>query len=221
MRLRLSYDLSPSTPVPVGLPPVKLSQRRSIAGGDVSNWFVAELCNHCGTHVDAPWHFNQNGKRVTDLPIDFFFFDRPLVLDVPKRASELVGAADLEPHASRLARCDILLLRTGFSRLRDAKRLEYQLKNPGLSVDAAEFVQGRYPGIRAIALDTLSMAANEHLDQGLEAHRILFRDVERPRILIEDINLDFDLARLRRVIVLPIFFAGTDGGPCTVVAEVE
>ena len=72
-----------------------------------------------------------------------------------------------------------------------------------------------------MAIDSISMAAAERLSEGIEAHRILLGDRHRPILLIEDINLKYDLAGLKRVIVLPLFIKGIDSSPCTVMAEIK
>lgn len=219
MYIRLSYDLSASTPMPPDLPAVAVWPRRSIQAGDISNWSLVEMCTHCGTHLDAPWHFNDEGRRITDLPIEFFFFDRPFLLEVPKEDAQLITAGDLEPHLPRIAASDLLLLRTGFSRHRSTEPNRYIVKSPGLSTSGAECLAA-FPNLRGVGLDTLSVACHEHLQEGIEAHRILFRDLGVPRILVEDVNLAVNLEGLTRVMILPIFIASMDGGPCTIVAEV-
>ncbi len=75
--------------------------------------------------------------------------------------------------------------------------------------------------MRALAIDSISMAAAERLNEGIEAHRILLGDRHRPILLVEDINLEYDLAGLKRIIVLPLFIRGIDSSPCTVAAEIE
>ena len=48
---------------------------------------------HMGTHIDAPFHFDDNGLKVLDLPIDLYI-GRARVLDVSGKES--VGRSDLE-----------------------------------------------------------------------------------------------------------------------------
>ena len=195
MYTKLSYDLSNDTPIPAGLPPVRIEQISDIELGDVSNLFKLQVCNHCGTHIDGPWHFNPRGKKISDFPIEYFFFDRPMIVDIPKGDSELVMAEDLTPFQSQLGNCDLLLLRTGFAQHRAHNRQRYISNNPGLSVEVARYLTAQFPNIRALAIDTISIAANEHLDEGLEAHRIFFRSIEHPVLLIEDVNLPFELEK--------------------------
>jgi len=221
MYLKLSYDLTVDTVIPMEGFPLKLKRASSIEKGEISNTFYFEVNNHAGSHIDAPNHFYQNGKRIADFDISSFVFEKPLVIDVPKQDSELITSVDLEPFYSRISNCDLLLLRTGFSRYRNSQPLRYARKNPGLSGEAATFIKENCKGMRALAIDSISMAAAERLKEGIEAHRILLGDRHRPILLIEDINLKYDLAGLKRVIVLPLFIRGIDSSPCTVMAEIE
>lgn len=44
-------------------------QVRSIAGGDICNLSELEMNVHNGTHLDAPWHFLDNGKKIDRLDL--------------------------------------------------------------------------------------------------------------------------------------------------------
>ncbi len=120
MYIRLSYDLTVDTVLPMEGIPLKLRRASSIEKGEISNTFYFEVNNHAGSHIDAPNHFYQNGKRIADFDISSFVFQKPLVIDVPKQDSELITSVDLVPFCSRISNCDLLLLRTGFSHYRDS-----------------------------------------------------------------------------------------------------
>jgi kynurenine formamidase len=90
-----------------------------------------------------------------------------------------------------------------------------------MSVHGASYLAGHFPRLRAIGLDTISLASMQHLEEGLEAHRILFRGDGRRFLIIEDMNLDFDLSQLRRVIALPLFIEGIDSSLCTVMGVID
>ena len=84
------------------------------------------------------------------------------------------------------------------------------------SSGAATYVVEQFPALRAIGLDTVSLACMQHLEDGLEAHRILLRGEGRRFLIIEDMNLDRDLSRLQQVMAVPLFIEGADSSPCTV-----
>jgi arylformamidase len=217
MYVELSHRLSANAPLPPGVPPVQVQHHYSIERGDVSNLFVLQLSNHSGTHIDAPWHFVASGLRIGDFRLEEFFFERPLCIDVAIGDGQLLEPAHFEPHAEALGRADLLLVRTGYTRVRRESPDRYALQSPGMSVRGARYLADQFPRLRAIGLDTISLAAMQHLEEGLEAHRILLGGEGRRFLIIEDMNLDFDLLQLSRVMAVPLFIKGVDSSPCTVI----
>ena len=53
----------------------KAEQVLSVEKGDVCNLSVLSMCAHNGTHVDAPFHFINDGKTVDKMPLDAFVGD--------------------------------------------------------------------------------------------------------------------------------------------------
>ena len=43
--------------------------------GDLYNLTAFSMCAHNGTHIDAPFHFLGDGRRVDELPLDIFVGD--------------------------------------------------------------------------------------------------------------------------------------------------
>ena len=217
----LSHTLRQDTPAPGGRRALDVAIDESLAQGHVGNTFYFTTWNHAGTHVDPPAHMLPNGVPITVLAATDLVFLRPLVLDVPKDDDELVTATDLVPHERALRECDLLLIRTNYSRWRAIDPGRYRDHNPGLAVSAARYLAGPDMAcLRAVGIDTISLAAAACLQEGIEAHHILFA-AERPRpmLIIEDLDLRGDLAGLQRVVLAPIFVEGLDSSPCTVLAE--
>ena len=53
-----------------GDPAPEREQLRSIARGDLYNLSRLSLCAHNGTHIDAPYHFLENGKTVDQIALE-------------------------------------------------------------------------------------------------------------------------------------------------------
>lgn len=51
----------------------------------------------------------------------------------------------------------------------------------------------------------------------MDAHRVLLSPPGSRFLLIEDMNLSFDLSPLRELWIMPWLVEGIDSGPCTVV----
>ena len=69
------YDISQevfSCKVYTGDPEPKKEIICSINNGDLYNLTAFSMCAHNGTHIDAPSHFLNNGKTITDIPLNRF-----------------------------------------------------------------------------------------------------------------------------------------------------
>ena len=221
-RVALSYIFAKNAPYPEGGQPLEITIDKSLADGDESNNSFIYLWNHLGTHIDGPSHMVANRGPLSDyVPATGLFLSRPLVVDVPcEQDNKLITAAELEQAMPKEVSCDILLLRTGFGHYRDSEPGRYSGKNPGLDSSGAQYIVEHCPGVVCVAIDSISFAAMAYVSEGIAAHRILLSN-EPPIMLIEDANLDYDLSRLRRVIVVPLLIEGLDSCPCTVIGELS
>ena len=224
MIIRLSYNLTEDFPPRASTNPNRLIlEQVDYIGKDskLNNRFSIQMTTHIGTHIDAPYHFNDKGKRIVDFSIEDYVFDRPLVLEVHKNDEEFIYPADLIPFAEKIEKCDLLMLRTGFSKYRFSDPLRYSRKNPGISKEAAQYLMEKFPSIRAVAIDTISIEFEGNYDHGFQAHKIFLGDNSHLIFLIEDVNLNFNFFGLVRVIALPLFIEKVDGCPCTILAELR
>ena len=220
MYIKLSYNYSLNTPYPAGLWPVEIDHVHDMAKGKISNVFKVKLCNHVGSHIDGPNHFGKNKKPLCEFDISNFIFNNPLVLDILKNDGEIVTAEDLVPHKQAIDKCDLLLIRTGFSKIRYNDTKRYQDKSPGFSISAARFIVEETQ-LCALGMDTLSFASPQQLDEGIKAHQIMMDQCDRDIFLLEDIDLHPALTHLNSVYVVPLFFEGLDSLPCTILGEVD
>jgi arylformamidase len=219
----LSYPLAPDTPVYPGTPRPTFTPASRIAAGDDANWMVLETQNHAGTHVDGPWHFNPDGRRITDLDPAELVFARPVVIDVPRFDNEVVTGDDLAVHADALDGADLVLVRTGYgARWRATDPDRYARHSPGFHPSAGRYLVDRCPTLRAIAMDVISATCQAFVDEGLAFHRIMLgrREGDRYVFLVEDARLDDDLSAtdLGMVVMAPLLLRDEDGGPVTMLA---
>ena len=136
----LSYPIEAHMPAWPDSPQLQLEKKLQIAKGDVANTSIISLYNHVGTHYDAPNHYLASGTPIAELDLDRFIFERPLLLEIPKGAGEKVTAADLEPYAGDIARSDLLMIYTGFSRLRLENEALFERNGPGIGSDCAAWL---------------------------------------------------------------------------------
>ena len=61
-----SCNVYPGDPSPIAEKVV------SIDAGDVYNMSTLSMCVHNGTHIDAPYHFLNEGNTVEQIPLEYF-----------------------------------------------------------------------------------------------------------------------------------------------------
>ena len=60
----ISLNLSSETVRWVAAPPLELVERRRMSRGDPNNTSAVTMSVHSGTHIDAPFHFVQDGAVI-------------------------------------------------------------------------------------------------------------------------------------------------------------
>jgi len=78
----ISRELLSDTPYP-GDPAASVSVFSAISRGDSCNMAEIRTTLHNGTHADAPLHFVQTGKSITQLPLEAFIGECQ-VIEVPE-----------------------------------------------------------------------------------------------------------------------------------------
>jgi len=220
--IKLSYDIGINTPLYPDTPPVSIKSTKSIGKGDSCNTSVISFSNHTGTHIDMPKHFIDSGRTVCDYSMEELIFKRPHVVDCPKGAGEIIEIKDLTDSVV-LVETDFLLIRTGFSRFRNADACVYSNENPCLSPHTAEWIRNNFPDVRAIGVDCISISSHAHRDLGKETHRMLLRTdgfKGRSVLIVEDLYIPFEINKLDELIVAPLFIESIDSAPCTVIGVV-
>ncbi|CAH2463856.1 arylformamidase [Bacillus mycoides] len=152
---------------------------------------------HTGTHIDAPFHFDNDGKKVLDLDIHVYV-GAARVIDVA--GLESIGKKELERF--KLEGVERLLLRTSSH----GKAQEFPEKIPYLRADIADFLSSK--GIRLIGVDVPSVDPLD--DKELEAHHQLFKHGIH---ILENVVLDHVADGDYELIALPLALTDADGSP--------
>jgi kynurenine formamidase len=193
-----------------------------------SNRFMA--AEHGGTHLDAPVHFNENGKSVDKLPLQQLMGEAA-VIDVTAACRQdpdyQISVADLRAWEEKTGRqlVDVIvLLNTGYAQ-HWPDRKKYlgtdqlgpeavaELHFPGLDPEAARWLT-EHRAIKAIGLDTASIDYGQ--STRFQSHVTLFKH-EIPAF--ENVA---DMSQLpisgTTIIALPMKIGGGSGGPLRIVA---
>lgn len=222
--ITLSYMLEGNSPVHIGLKEPEIIPNSQISKGEGYNSYIINVENHSGTHVDAPGHFLDGGKIISDYNPDEFIFNNPLILDCPKKQTELIKLEEISKL--NLKDKDCILFRTGFSKYRKDDPDTYLTLNPGIDPDLINYLRKNYPEIRCVGIDGVSISSYRKPEQGKKAHFNAFIENEefgKPLLLVEDMNLDAveNLDSVEMVFVIPWQIKEIDSAPCTVLAKIK
>jgi len=194
----ITVPLSPDIPVYPGDPTVSVESLSSIADGDLTNLSRITLGSHSGTHIDPPYHFNNAGIRVDELPLEVMI-GKALVLDFA--GVKEIGRKELERY--RIEGAERLLLKTDNSKL--WQETEFREDYAALTVDGAQYLVEA--GVKLVGIDYLSIEAF-HGDG--EVHRTL---LDKGILVLEGLNLTDIKHGHYQLICLPLKLKGGDGAP--------
>lgn len=126
---------------------------------------------HGGTHLDAPYHFNQNGWKIGEIPPNRMVGVPLVVVDVMEDVFSLPFPADFKVEVEHLLRHErqygkipsesIIFVRTGWSRFWPNFDEYFGMINgtsnfPGYSVEAANWLVDNR-NVIAVGIDTASV----------------------------------------------------------------
>ena len=204
----ISERMSERTAVFPGDTPFSRQWVMRMADGGSCNVSSMTMSVHCGTHTDAPLHYDDAGPGMADVPLDAYL-GRARVLAVDGEGDpQVVSAAALR---GRVDGCERVLLRTAMQH--DGTRFD-----PGftaLGPAAAEVLVAA--GVRLIGIDTPSM--DHAASQDLAAHHVLYRG---GIALLENLDLTDVPEGDYELIALPLKIDGSDSSPVrAVLRELE
>ena len=224
MLLELSHPISPTTPVYPGVDQSSyVSANRMSRGGPNNATYVRHFL-HTGTHVDAPFHFDDEGLTIDRVPINEFVYSAALVLSIRKKRGELITPADLENHKAALSRADLVLFHTGYCHYINDVGV-YQDDFPAIDLEVARMFRDELLNVVAIGIDTLGIESLAGPDSGFPVHKQLLQRTlsqQRPLLIFENVNTAPVVdCKIGTVWALPIRFSGTEAAPVAIVAEVD
>jgi kynurenine formamidase len=190
-------------------PDPKTSVTPHLRVGDLGyNITRISISSHFGTHLDAPFHFFDDGETVENLDLRLGF-GPATVLDLrDKGRKEEITPTDLErlaPHAGPGSR---LVLYTGWDR--EYPEPHYFSDQPFIGLDACRWLVDR--GVTTVAMDMPTIYPGDYVT----AHHILLG----ARVLVIEglAHLDRLVSNEIFLVALPLRLRGRDGSPCRVVA---
>ncbi len=178
----LSCKTFPGDPSPIA------ERKMTIEQGDVCNLTFLSMCAHNGTHVDAPYHFINEGKTIDEVSLDAFVGDCYVVHHVGE-----VSADDAKRMLEQAKVVDAY------------ERILIGGKATVTAQAARVFAQAK---IKLIGNESQTVGPE---DAPMEVHMIL---LGAEVVLLEGIVLSDVPAGKYFLNAAPLNLAGCDGAPC-------
>jgi len=201
----VSVPIANGMPVWPSDPPLKLTAQNHLSRDNTHTVHVTtiEMGSHTGTHIDAPFHFVEGGRRLEEIPLDD--------LVGPARVVQIKGVPSItRQHLAPLNWIDVqrVLFKTDNSaHWNDGTFYE---KFVYLEPDAAEFLVQQ--GVRLVGIDYLSIDPYKS-----ERHPTHFVLLPRNVIIIEGLNLSHVAPGQYQMVALPLNLQSGDGAPARVI----
>ncbi len=207
----VTFPVSEQTPVYEGDPKVEIQIAHSIERGDAAN--VSHICCgvHTATHVDAPNHFIEGGKRIHQLEFDKLL-GRCRVVEL----DESVIAIG-EKHVSDLQNVERVFFKTRNSQFWNEPEKGFRKDFTYIEPEAAQILVSK--NIKLVGIDYLSVEKFGSTD--FATHITL---LENEVVIIEGLDLREVSAGDYELICLPLKYIGGagDGAPArTILREIE
>ena len=172
------------------------------------------MSTHQGTHLDAPFHFYNDGMTVDQIPLEKFYGPASLIDLAPGSTLEARQPITLEmfkPHEEKFHEDAKVLYRTGWDRM--FGKPEFFSDFPSLTLEAARWISEKRVGL--LGMDTPTPGS-----QWKEIHWELLRpgvDI----VVVEGLaNLEL-LPGQFTLAAFPLNIKGRDGSPIRAVGIID
>ncbi len=194
----ISRTVSPAIAVWPGDQRFERRWTMQIQRGASVNVGAITLSVHTGTHADAPYHFDEAGRDVSELPLEKFI-GPALVVEV--RDAERIEIDHVRPvDFSRFQR---ILFKTVASSLEDSR---WEDDFVYLAGETAKFLGEQ--GVQLVGVDSPSVDPMK--SKTLDAHKMLAR---YGIVNLENLNLSQIQPGEYQLIALPLKLKGLDASP--------
>ncbi|MEI6590644.1 MAG: cyclase family protein, partial [Actinomycetes bacterium] len=166
----LSHKVDETTQVYPGDPVVRITEHSTVSR-DGFNLMSVEMGSQSGTHVDAPYHFDDDTLRIDQVPLERFVGPSRVLDCGPLVARQAVTAALLGSQLDAVQTGEIVLFKTGWSRFYGS---DAYFNNPYLDGELVSLLLAR--GVLTFGLDALNIDEtpdDSHPGVGFPAHHMI------------------------------------------------
>lgn len=147
----LSLPLTNDTPIYPGDPEPNISVATTLENEGYNLHYV-HLGSQTGSHVDAPYHFSNEGQRIDKSDLRLFVGTGVVIPVTGKGEEEEITLQDVEPYLDQLAPGKIVLFHTGWSQYAGEEKF---FRHPYVHIDVIHEMIRR--GIRTFFIDTINI----------------------------------------------------------------
>ena len=182
-----------------GDPDFEFSPLQRIAEGAGCNVSRVSMSCHTGTHVDAPWHFEEEGAKLDEVDTALYF-GKALLIEVPSSAGDIEAR-----HLEGIELPPRVLFKT--------RNSEYPINGPfvkeyaAVAEDAAELLVRA--GVKLVGVDYLSVESF-HAEFEHPVHKKLLGE---GMVVVEGLNLSEIKPGDYELICMPLKIKHGDGTP--------
>jgi len=198
----VTVTISSRTPIYHGDPGVEIESFKAFAKGDHSNVSKISFGCHTATHVDAPNHFVEGGKRVHELD--------PAKLMGPCRVIEVPqDAMEIRPeHVGDISGVTRVIFKTRNSQFWATPEDGFRTDFTYLVPETAQFLVER--GVVLVGIDYLSIEKS-----GSPGHPVHVALLKNETVILEGVDLRQVTAGDYELICAPLKYDGAtgDGAP--------
>lgn len=172
--------------------PVKTEEMRIVQGASC-NVTSFSMCAHNGTHIDAPFHFIEDGETIDQLPLE-----------------KLIGDCYVSEQNADIGRKQALMMISSAAIAGTACHKKLLIKGTGrITLEAAEIFAEM--GVDLIGVEGQSVAP---ADAPMPVHKVL---LGAKVVLLEGLRLTNVRQGRYMLYAAPLALGGSDGAPCRAV----
>ncbi len=212
--LDLTLTVSENIPTFPGSPQPSFIQDKNIKN-DGYNSELLFLSSHTGTHLDAPYHFLEKGKKIHEIALKRLVSNAILVKS-RKKGDQSITKTDIqkfEKKHGKIPSGSTVIFWTGWQKM--IKNDSYFIRNPGLSTAAAKYLVSKK--INLVGTDSPSIDLGK--DKQFSVHHIFSKN---NTLIVENLaNLEKINSWKFQLVILPMKLKNTTGSPVRAVAILE
>ena len=165
------------------------------------------LSTHTGTHIDAPFHFVKNGKKIHEIAPERLV-NEAVLIRIGKNSNRSISKTDIqnfEQKNGKIENGSAVIFHTGWQK--NLNKEFYFSENPGLSISAAKYLASKK--INMVGIDSPSIDLGS--DSKFSAHHILAKN---NILIVENLaNLGMIKSNNFHLITSPLKLKNATGSP--------